>query len=104
MSDTLAYTYGGLQCRLYFPSSEDILSINQKFIIGLGSLYIWLCLDNTSLLIDYHVDICKITVFHFDSILLQFQEFTTHTVHPDTTNAERSSKRGYKQLYQGKKT
>ena len=31
-----------------------------------------------------------------------------HTVHPDTTNAERSSKRGYKQQYrgntQGKKT
>ena len=24
-----------------------------------------------------------------------------HTVHPDTTNAERSSKRGYKQLYRG---
>ena len=48
----------------FFWSSEINEGIlrNQKFIIGLDSfsnqrLYIWLCLDNTSLCIDYHVEI-----------------------------------------------
>ena len=56
-----------------FEISEGILR-NQKFIIGFDSfpnqrLYIWLCLDNTSLCIDYPVEIYKITVFLFGSIL-----------------------------------
>ena len=56
-----------------FEISEDILR-NQIFIIGLDSfltnvLHIWLCLDNTSLLIDYPFESCNITVFHFSSIL-----------------------------------
>ena len=56
-----------------FEISEDNLR-NQIFIIGLDSfltnvLYIWLCLDNTSLLIDYIVESCNITVFHFGPIL-----------------------------------
>ena len=46
---------------------------NKKLIIDLDSfsnqrLYIWLCLDNTSLCIDYPVERCKITVFLFGSI------------------------------------
>ena len=44
----------------------------------------------------------------FYQYFLKFPHDNEHTVHPDTTNAERSSKRGYKQLYrgntQGKKT
>ena len=56
-----------------FEISEGILR-NQKIIIGFDSfsyqcLYIWLCLDNTSLCIDYPVESNKITVFFFGFIL-----------------------------------
>ena len=56
-----------------FEISKGILR-EQKFIIGLDSfsnqrLYIWLCLDNTSLCIDNPVESCKIKVFLFGSIL-----------------------------------
>ena len=60
----------------YIIHSADyiFLSANQKLITGLDSfsnqrLYIWLCLDNTSLCIDYAVETFKITVFLFGSIL-----------------------------------
>ena len=58
-----------------FEISEGILR-NQKFIIGLDSFsnrrFIYLaglCLDNTSLSIDYPIKSYKITVFIFGSIL-----------------------------------
>ena len=55
---------------------------------------------------------CRAASFMNLVLHLDFQQFSpeayVHTVHPDTTNAEWSSKRGYKQLYrgntQGKKT
>ena len=56
-----------------FEISEGILR-NQKLIISLDSfsnlrLYIWLCIDNTSLCIDLSVERKKNTVFLFGSIL-----------------------------------
>ena len=68
---------------LYFPfpvwssgsrmSNWEKADSDQKFIIFLDFLtdgfYIWLCLDNTSLCIDYHVDCFKIAVFLFGIIL-----------------------------------
>ena len=53
--------------------SEGILR-NQILVIGLDSfsnprLYIWHCLDNTTVWIDYPVESCKISVFLFGSIL-----------------------------------
>ena len=41
-----------------------------RFIFYKPTFYIfWLCLDNTSLCMDYPVERCKITVFLFGSIL-----------------------------------
>ena len=58
-------------CRLYFPFGP---LRNQKIIIGLDSFsnqrLIYLApFDHTSLCIDYPVEICKITVILFGSML-----------------------------------